>query len=40
MRVLRFANRLARLVHEPDRLKLAARRLELRLGVPDCTGGG
>lgn len=33
-------NRLAKLVHAPDRLKLAAGRLELKLHVPDCTGGG
>jgi hypothetical protein len=32
--------RLERLVHAPDSLKLAARRLELALHVPDCTGGG
>lgn len=35
-----LAERLERLVHAPDRLKLAARRLELALHVPDCTGGG
>lgn len=33
-------SRLHRLVHAPDRLRLAAGRLELRLHVPDCTGGG
>jgi hypothetical protein len=27
-------------VHAPDRLRLAAGRLELELHVPDCTGGG
>jgi hypothetical protein len=32
--------RLEQLVHAPDRLKLAAGRLELELHVPDCTGGG
>ena len=32
--------RLHRLVHAPDRLRLAAGRLELELHVPDCTGGG
>ena len=32
--------RLHRLVHAPDRLRLAAGRLELKLHVPDCTGGG
>jgi hypothetical protein len=32
--------RLERLVHAPDSLKVAARRLELALHVPDCTGGG
>ena len=32
--------RLDKLVHAPDRLKLAAGRLELQLHVPDCTGGG
>jgi hypothetical protein len=31
---------LEKLVHAPDALKLAARRLELELHVPDCTGGG
>jgi hypothetical protein len=34
------AVRLEKLVHAPDTLKLAARRLELKLRVPDCTGGG
>ena len=33
-------SRLHRLVHAPDRLRLAAGRLELTLHVPDCTGGG
>lgn len=33
------ARRLARLVHGPDGLRWAAGRLELELGVPDCTGG-
>jgi hypothetical protein len=33
-------NRLEKLVHAPDALKRAAARLELELGVPDCTGGG
>jgi hypothetical protein len=32
--------RLHALVHEPDRLKRRADAYELRLGVPDCTGGG
>ena len=32
--------RLEKLVHAPDRLKSAAERLELKLHVPDCTGGG
>ena len=32
--------RLEKLVHAPDALKRAAGRLELRLRVPDCTGGG
>lgn len=32
--------RVEKLVHAPDRMKLAARRLELELRVPDCTGGG
>ena len=32
--------RLHRLVHMPDSLKIVAGRLELRLRVPDCTGGG
>ncbi len=31
--------RLRKLVHAPDPLRLASRRLELRLHVPDCTGG-
>jgi hypothetical protein len=35
-----LAERLERLVHAPDRLRLAAGRLELKLRVPDCTGGG
>jgi hypothetical protein len=35
-----LASRLARLVSEPDSLRLASGRLELRLHVPDCTGGG
>ena len=32
-------SRLHRLVHAPDSLRLAAGRLELKLRVPDCTGG-
>ncbi len=32
--------RLQKLVHAPDALKLAAERLELELQIPDCTGGG
>jgi len=32
-------SRLHRLVHAPDRLRLAAGRLALKLRVPDCTGG-
>jgi hypothetical protein len=35
-----LAERLEKLVHAPDALKLAAGRLELKLQVPDCTGGG
>ena len=35
-----LAERLEKLVHAPDALKSAARRLELELRVPDCTGGG
>jgi hypothetical protein len=35
-----LAERLEKLVHAPDALKLAARHLELELQVPDCTGGG
>ncbi len=35
-----LAERLEKLVHAPDALKLAAARFELRLHVPDCTGGG
>jgi hypothetical protein len=35
-----LAERLHALVHAPDRLRLAAGRLELELHVPDCTGGG
>jgi hypothetical protein len=35
-----LAERLEKLVHAPDALKLAAGRLELGLHVPDCTGGG
>ena len=30
---------LRRLLHAPDRLRLAATALELTLHVPDCTGG-
>lgn len=33
-------SRLEQLVHAPDNLKRAARRLELELRVPDCAGGG
>jgi hypothetical protein len=33
------ARRLASLVHGPDGLRRTAGRLELELGVPDCTGG-
>ena len=32
--------RLEKLVHAPDPMRLAAGRLELALHVPDCTGGG
>jgi hypothetical protein len=32
--------RLETLVHQPDSLKRRADAYELRLGVPDCTGGG
>jgi hypothetical protein len=35
-----LARRLWKLVHAPDRLKSIARRLEVKLQVPDCTGGG
>jgi hypothetical protein len=35
-----LAERLEKLIHAPDVLKLAAGRLELGLHVPDCTGGG
>lgn len=35
-----LAERLDKLVHAPDQLKLAAGRLDLELHVPDCTGGG
>jgi len=35
-----LATRLQRLLHTPDALKRASGRLELRLRVPDCTGGG
>ena len=31
---------LHQLVHAPDPLRIAAGRLELKLHVPDCTGGG
>jgi hypothetical protein len=36
----RLPEQLEKLVHAPDALRLAAGRLELLLGVPDCTGGG
>jgi hypothetical protein len=35
-----LADRLEKLVHAPDLLKLAGGRLERELDVPDCTGGG
>jgi hypothetical protein len=35
-----LGDRLEKLVHAPDPLRLAAGRLELELHVPDCTGGG
>ena len=35
-----LGKRLKKLLHAPDALKRAARRLELELHVPDCTGGG
>jgi hypothetical protein len=35
-----LAERVEKLVHAPDPLRLAAGRLELALHVPDCTGGG
>jgi hypothetical protein len=35
-----LGKRLRRLLQAPDPLKLDARRLELELHVPDCTGGG
>ena len=34
-----LASRLEKLVHAPDGLRRAAGRLELRLNLPDCTGG-
>ena len=34
-----LAARLEKLVHAPDALRRDARRLELSLNVPDCTGG-
>jgi hypothetical protein len=36
----RLPEQLEKLVHAPDALRLTAGRLELLLGVPDCTGGG
>jgi len=36
----RLAGRLERLLSEPGPLRVASGRLELRLHVPDCTGGG
>ena len=36
----KLPKRLDRLVQLPNRLKAIAGRLELRLHVPDCTGGG
>jgi hypothetical protein len=36
----RMPARIDLLVHDPDALKRQAGALELRLGVPDCTGGG
>ena len=35
----RLPRRLQTLVHAPDRLRRASRRLELALNLPDCTGG-
>jgi hypothetical protein len=35
----RLASRVEKLVHALDPLRATARRLELRLNVPDCTGG-
>jgi hypothetical protein len=35
----RLPRRLAILLHAPDPLRRTSRRLELALGVPDCTGG-
>ena len=35
----RLPKRLWTFVHAPDPLRLASRRLELVLDVPDCTGG-
>jgi hypothetical protein len=35
----RLARRLEAYVHAPDRLRRASGKLELALGVPDCTGG-
>jgi hypothetical protein len=34
-----LARRLEKLVHAPDALRRAAGRLELKLNLPDCTGG-
>jgi hypothetical protein len=36
----KLPDRLHRLEHAPDPLRLAAARLSLRLHVPDCTGDG
>ena len=35
----RLPKRLMTFLHAPDRLRLASRRLESALNVPDCTGG-
>jgi len=35
----RLPHKLGRLLHAPDRLSVAAARLEQQLSVPDCTGG-
>jgi hypothetical protein len=36
----RAARLLAKLLHAPDSIRKSAARLEQRMGLPDCTGGG